>query len=183
MVLVVNLEEFADLVGRTAETMKQHLRQLEPQPTWLIERGDRGRGYKIDAEGGVAWWQEKIAADELADEDRRNRLAQLRLDLVGDRGEEAERLILSGRQRREEYEAAFKGLEYRKRMGELVEKAELDHVLTGAAVELRRRLSMVPGQFAISSGIPIEQVKPLETLLAAAIDQFLAAIEGGDAAA
>lgn len=179
-VLIVNLEEFADLVGRTPETMKLHLRQLDPQPEWLIERGDRGRGYKIAAEGGVAWWIAKVEADQASTDERRAQLAQLRLDLLGDQGEVPERMGLSGKQRREEYEAAFKAIEYRRRMGELVERVHVEHVLTNAGVDLRRRLMMVPGEFAVMTGLPVDQVKPLELLLGRAVEAFVKAIELGD---
>lgn len=174
--LIVNLEEFADLCGVTGETMRVHIRTVEGNPAWLVERGDRGRGYKIEAEGGLAWWQAKKEADDLADAERRAQLQQMRLNLVGDQAEDGERLQMSGRQRREEYAAAFEALKYRKMMGELIEKVDLEHALTAAAVEMRRRLGMVPGEFAILTGLDPEQVKPLENLLARAMDDFVKAI-------
>ncbi|MBM3929415.1 MAG: hypothetical protein FJ335_13325 [Sphingomonadales bacterium] len=185
--LIVSLEEFADLVGVTGETMRTHLKAVEGQPDWLVERGDRGRAYKIEPRGGVAWWQARRDAEDAATEDRRQQLAQMRLDLVGPQVEGVDKLTLSGRQRRDEYEAAFKALEYRKRLGQLVERSEVDHVLTNAAVELRRRLMLVPGEFAIKAGLSAEVVKPLHDLQARAVNDFLKSIAqvggGGDARA
>lgn len=173
---IVNLEEFADLCGVTGETMRTHLRAVDGQPDWLVERGDRGRGYKIEAEGGVAWWKARREAEETASEERRLQLAQLRLDLMGGAAEGDTALGLSGRQRREEYEAGFKALEFRKAMGELVVKAEVQHVLLGAIVELRRRLLLCPGEFAIRAGLDPAQVRPLEDILGRSIDGFVKAL-------
>lgn len=179
MGLIVNLEELAELVGITPETMRVHLRAVEGQPDWLIKRGDRGRGYRIDAEGAVAWFQAKQEGDDLANEERRLQLAQLRLELIGPQGAEAEQLTLSARQRRDEYAAVLERIKLRREMGALVERADLEHVLTGAAVELRRRIRRVPGEFAIISGLSHEVCRPLDTLLGRAIEEFLTAIGAG----
>lgn len=174
--LIVSLEEFAELVGVTGETMRAHLKSVEGQPAWLVERGDRGRAYKIEPRGAAAWWQSRRDAEESATEDRRQQLAQMRLDLVGPQVEGIDKLTMSGRQRRDEYEAAFKALEYRKRLGQLVEQDEIDHVLIAAAVELRRRLMLVPGEFAILAGLDPDEVKPLYDLQARAVNEFLRSI-------
>ena len=57
--LIVNLEEFAELCGVTAETMRVHVKAVDGDAAWLIERGARGRGYAIEAMGGLAWWKAK----------------------------------------------------------------------------------------------------------------------------
>ena len=175
-VLIVNLEEFAELCGVTAETMRVHIRTVEGDPAWLVERGDRGRGYKIEPEGGLAWWKARREDEERADTERRAQLAQLRMDLVGDNVEAPEKLGLSGKQRREEYAAAFEAVRYRKMMGELVEKAELVPVLTAAAVLLRRRLQSIPGEFAIVAGLSPADVEPLHRLHRRAMEEFLTSI-------
>lgn len=182
MGVIVSLEEFSELVGVTPETMRVHLKAVEGQPGWLIERGDRGRAYKIEAEGAIAWWQAKREAEDLLDAERKGQLQQLRLGLVGNTAESEDRLTLSGRQRREEYGAALEAIKYRKVMGELVEKSELDHVFIPAVVELRRRLMLVPGEFVIAQGLDGHHVQMLEGMLARAVDSFVAKIEA-DAAA
>lgn len=174
--LIVNLEEFAELCRITPETMRVHLRTVEGEPAWLVRKGDRGRGYEIEARGGVEWWQKRCDDETNASAERRAQLAQMRLDLVGENAEARDTLNLSGRQRKEEYEAAFKGLEFRKAMGELIEKAELQHVLTGACVELRRRLALSPGEFAIVAGLEPGQVRPLEGIIARAVDAFVTSL-------
>lgn len=181
MTVIVSLDEFADLVGVTSETMRVHLRSIDDAPDWLIERGDRGRKYKIEAEGAVAWWKARRDAEEVATADRVAQLAQLRLDLMGPAVEAPEALGLSGRQRREEYEAGFRAIEYRKALGELVVKADLQHELTIAAVELRRRLMLCPGEFAIVAGLEPEQVRPLEGIIARALDAFVNSLAMVDA--
>ncbi len=182
--LIVSLDEFAELAGVTAETMRSHLRDLlrdgEP-PAWLVERGDRGRAYKIEAEGGVQWWQQRREAEDLADAERRGQLQQMRLKLVGDTAESAEQLGLSGRQRREEYAAALEGIKYRKTLGQLVEKASVERELTAASVELRRRLQQVPPEFGIAAGLDADKVRQLDRMIEQALDAFVATLEAPDA--
>lgn len=173
MTLVVNLDEFSELCGVTAETMRVHVRAIEGNPDWLIERGDRGRGYKIEAEGGVAWWKAKREADDQASADRQAELAQLRLDLLGDAAENPEALSLSGRQRRDEIDAAMARIKLRRTMGELVEVGEIEGPAAAAAIELRRRLLMVPAEFAAEAGLAPDDVKPLRTLIERALNAFL----------
>lgn len=174
--VIVNLEEFAELVGRTPETMKLKLRTLDPQPEWLIARGDRGRGYQIDARGGVAWFKEAERLEAESDASRRAALQQLRLELVGGAVETAETLAMSGRARQDEYGAAFKALELRKAMAELVVKADLQHKMLVAVVELRRRMMLTPGEFAIVAGLEPDQVRPLEGIIARALDAFVTSL-------
>ena len=169
--LVVNLDEFAELCGVTGETMRAHFKSVEGEPDWLIKRGTRGRGYEIDAEGGLAWWR-KLRDDAAAQTAARaEQLAQLRLELIGDaEGEEA--IALSGKQRREEYAATLDRIKLRRIMGELVERAEVEARLTAAAVEHRRQLMLVPGEFAALTGMTPADVAPLERLIAKAVDAF-----------
>jgi predicted ArsR family transcriptional regulator len=178
--LIVSLDEFAELAGVTAETMRVHLRELlkdgTPQPAWLIERGERGRAYKIEAEGGIGWWQAKRDADDQADEARRAQLQQMRLELVGDTAEQAEALSLSGRQRREEYGAALEAIKYRKLLKQLVDTAELERVLSHIAVDHRRRLQRIPAEFGIAVGLTAEQQRQLEGMIERSVDAFVAAI-------
>ena len=37
MGLVVNLDEFSELCGRTAETMRDYIRSVEGEPAWLLD--------------------------------------------------------------------------------------------------------------------------------------------------
>ncbi len=186
--LVVDLNEFSELCGVTAETMRVHVRALTEDPVWLLKRGHRGSGYEIDAEGGVAWWRAKRESDENASADRRAQLAQLRLDLLGDAVEEEERLALSGKQRLEDYAAALKRIELGKAMGQLVERAPLMAKLSIAAVEHRRKLDLVPNEMMALTGLSLADAETLRGLLAKTIDEFWreqflppAANEAGDA--
>lgn len=178
--LIVSLEEFAELVGVTAETMRVHLRELGRDgvapPAWLIEKGDRGRAYKIEAEGGIAWWRARREEEDQADAERRGRLQQLRLEVVGEGADSEESLALSGRQRRDEYEAAMVAIKYRRALGQLVDRTILERVLSSAAVDLRRRLQQIPAEFGIAAGLPGDQVKELEGRIGRALDGFVAEI-------
>lgn len=176
MSVIVNLDEFSELCGVTAETMRGYVRAIEGNPAWLVERGDRGRGYKIEADGGLAWWRAKREADEAASAERQEQLRQLRFDHLGDAVESPDAMSLSGRQRREEYAAALDRIKLRRIMGELVERAEIEPLLTNAAVEVRRRLQLVPNEYAALMGMPPEDVKPLSQMIEAAVDEFVKSI-------
>lgn len=170
--LIVNMDEFAELCGVTPETMRGYVKAVDGQPDWLIKRGTRGRGYEIDAINGVAWWR-KLRADEAAvGTERAERLAQLRLDLIGNAVEGEEALALSGKQRREEYAATMERIKLRRVMGELVDRAEVEALLSAAAVEHRRQLMLVPGEFAALTGMTPADVAPLEALIGKAVDAF-----------
>lgn len=183
--LIVSLDEFAELASVTSETMRVHLRELgkdgSPIPDWLIERGDRGRAYKIEAEGAIAWWQAKRDADEQHGADRQARLQQLRFETIGDVVDKPEQLTLSGRQRREEYAAAMDGIKYRKMLGHLVERADVERVITTAAVEHRRSLQQLPAEFGIAVGLSTDQQRKLEAMIEQAVDKFVTAIAKPDA--
>jgi hypothetical protein len=170
--LIVDLNEFSELCGVTAETMRVHINALDDQPVWLIEKGHRGRGYKIEPEGGVAWWRAKREADENASAERRAQLAQLRFDMLGDAVEDAEALSLSGKQRLEDYSATLKRIELRRIMGDLIERKPLQALLASAAVEHRRELQLVPGQMVAAGYISAEHAVHVEAILAEAVDSF-----------
>jgi len=183
--LIVSLDEFAELAGVTPETMRAHLKELgrdgSPMPVWLIERGDRGRAYKIEAEGAIAWWQAKREADEQVGADRAARLQQLRFETIGGVVEKQEQLSLSGRQRREEYAAAMEGIKYRKMLSQLVERADVERVLTTAAVEHRRALQKLPAEYGIAVGLTEDQQRKLEAMIEQAVAKFVATITKSDA--
>lgn len=183
--LIVSLDEFAELAGVTPETMRTHLkdmlREAAAEPAWLVERGDRGRAYKIEAEGGLRWWQDKREADLLADETRRGKLQQLRLDVLGPAAEQPDSLSLSGRQRRDEYAAAMDAVRYRKILGELVEKVDIERVLSAASVEHRRRLQQIAPEFGIVAGLEPDQVRKLDAMIERAVDSFVTTITAPDA--
>lgn len=173
MDLIVNLDEFSELCGVTAETMRVHIRGIEGHPTWLVERGDRGRGYKIEAEGGLAWWKAKRDDEEQASAERQAQLHQLRLDLLGDAADEPDGLGLSGKQRREEYAAVMERIKLRRTMGELVEVAALDGPGANAVVELRRKLQLVAPEFAAKVDLSIEDRNTLAAMIERAVSSFL----------
>lgn len=182
MSLIVNLDEFSELCGVTSETMRAHVRGVEGEPVWLVERGDKGRGYKIEAEGGLAWWKSRLDAHETASAERRAALQQLRFEHLGDAAEGEDALSMSGRQRREEYAAVVERIKLRRMMGELVEVAPLEAALSSAVVELRRQLMMVPAEFAAGEGLTPEQVKALKALIGRALESFVGKLPAPGAA-
>lgn len=178
MALVVNLDEFSGLCGVTSETMRVHVKAIEGNPDWLIERGSRGRDYVIEPTGGLAWWKAKRDSDDRDSEARQAELAQLRFDLLGPAVEDADALTLSGRQRKEEIEATLARLKLRRAMGELIEVAELEAKATTAVVELRRQLLLVPAEFAVAAGLSPEEVKPLADMIDRAVNGFVTGLPG-----
>lgn len=176
MALIVNLDEFSELCGVTSETMRVHVRSVEGEPAWLIERGDRGRGYKIEADGGLAWWKARREAEENASAERKAQLQQLRFEHLGDAADSEEALGLSGKQRREEYAAVVERIKLRRMMGDLVERAVIESQLTHASVELRRQLMLVPNEYAATVGLDPKDVRPLAEMIERAVGQFIADI-------
>ena len=170
--LVVNLDEFSELCGVTAETMRGYVKAVDGMPDWLIKRGTRGSGYEIDAEQGVAWWRKLRNDEATAGTQRAERLAQLRFELIGDAVEGEEALALTGKQRREEYAATMERIKLRRIMGELGEIGAIEAALSALSVEHRRQLMLVPGEFAALTGMTPAEVAPLEGLIAKAIDTF-----------
>lgn len=176
MVPFVNLDEFSELCGVTSETMRVHIRAVEGLPDWLIERGDRGRGYKIEPEGGIAWWKARRDAEADASAERQAQLQQLRFEHLGEAADDESNLSLSARQRRDEYAAVMERIKLRRVMGELVEWAGLEALIVAAVIELRRQLMLTPAEFSAASGLTPAQVAPLEAMLDQAIERFIAAL-------
>jgi hypothetical protein len=130
-------------------------------PAWLIEKGERGRAYQIEAEGAIAWWEQKREVELLANEERQGRLQQMRLKLVGETGEGEQQLTMSGKARREEYLAAMEAVKYRKMPRPAAREGRGRAGDQRAAVELRRRLQQIAPEFGIAAGLQADQVKDL----------------------
>jgi hypothetical protein len=140
--LIVNLDELASICSVTPETMRTHLAGAPAEADWIVQRGRRGVGYKLKAEGAVAWWKSRGAADDAGEDEHRRKLAELRMQMLG--GDSAEdTLTLSGKQRYEEFRAGEAELAYRQAIGELVRVADLEPELVNAVIDLRRNLQAI----------------------------------------
>lgn len=174
-VLVVNLDEFASLCGVTPETMRSHLKTVPTEAEWIIERGRRGVGYKIAAAGGVAWWRARAETGGGVDDERLAQLAELRLQMLGDAGED-EGLNLTGKQRYEEYRAGQAELEYRELIGELCRVAEIEGETSNAVIELRRQLLGIGPAIRREFGLDPKVGIAIEEAIGAKLAAFVAAI-------
>lgn len=140
--LIVNLDELAAICSVTPETMRTHLAGAPADADWIVQRGRRGVGYKLKAEGAVTWWRSRGAENDAGEDDRRRKLAELRMSMLG--GDAAEdTLTLSGKQRYEEFRAGEAELAYRQAIGELVRVADLEPELVNAVIDLRRNLQAI----------------------------------------
>ena len=162
--LIVNMDEFASLCGVTTETMRSHLKAAPAKAPWILERGTRGRGYKIAALAGIEWWKQRAAAGN-DDDGRAAKLAELRLSMLGGDASEDD-LLLSGKQRGDEFKAGLAELEYREAMGELVRVQDIEAETVNAVIELRRQLQGV--------GLTIRRKFSLEREVQDAIDELIA---------
>lgn len=176
MGLIVNLNEFSELCGVSDETMRKYFRELEETPVWMLKRGTKGSDYEIESDAGIAWYKARRAADEVASAERLAQLQQLRFDHLGDAADSEEALTLSGKQRREEYAAVLERIKLRRLMGGLVEVGELEALATSAVIELRRKLLLVPAEYAAARGMSSEEVRPLHAMLERAITGFLSSL-------
>ena len=176
--LIVSLDEFASLCGVTPETMRTHLKGAPPSAPWLLARGRRGVGYKIGAEGALAWWRQRAGSDG-EDDVRRQKLAELRLQMLGgDAGEDD--LLLPGKQRREEFLAGQAELSYREAMGELARVPDLDAEMANAVIELRRHLQQVGGTIRRSFGLAREVQDAIDEMIAGRLQKFVAVLDVDD---
>ena len=96
---------------------------------------------------------------------------------MGDAADSSEALALSGKQRREEYAAVLERIKLRRMMGELVERAAIEPLLTNAAVEARRQLMLVPAEWGAMNGLSPEEVRPLAVLIERAVEKFVSSLQ------
>ena len=169
--LIVSLDEFASIVGVTPETMRTHLKQAPPDADWLLERGRRGVGYKIAAAGAVAWWKSRSGGGT-GNDARLAGIAEFRLQLLGDAGDD-EGLLLTGKQRFEEFKAGEAELTYRQSIGELCRVADIEGETTNAVIELRRKLQRVGPAIRRKFGLSREIETAIAEEQAAALAEFV----------
>ena len=173
--LIVSLDEFAALCGVTPETMRNHLKQAPPEADWLLARGRRGVGYKIAAEAALAWYRQRGAGDGV-DSARQAQLAELRLQMLGDAGDD-DGLLLTGKQRYEEYRAGEAELAYRQSIGELCRVAEIENETVNAVIELRRQLQGIGPTIRRKFGLDRDVEIGIEELLAEKLAAFVKALD------
>jgi predicted transcriptional regulator len=173
--LIVTLDEFAALCGVTPETMRNHLKQAPAEADWLLARGGRGRGYKIAAEAALAWYRQRSAGDGV-DSVRQARLAELRLQMLGDAGDD-DGLLLTGKQRHDEYRAGQAELDYREAIGELCRVAEIEDETVNAVIELRRQLQGVGPTIRRKFGLDREVEISIDELIAEKLVAFVKVLD------
>jgi predicted transcriptional regulator len=179
--LIISLDEFASLVGVTPETMRTHLKQAPDGAEWLLERGRRGVGYKILATKALAWWRDRKTGDG-ADDLKQRQLAELRLQMLGDAGDD-EGLHLTGKQRYEEFKAGQAELDYREQIGELCRVATWEGETANAVIELRRQLQRVGKIVRRKFGLKLEVEEAIDEILADRLEQFVKALDADERAA
>lgn len=173
--LVVSLDEFASICGVTPETMRKHLAQAPADAPWLIERGRRGVGYKIAAGGAVAWWRTRSAGGG-EDDAKLAAIAELRMQMLGDAGDD-DGLLLTGKQRYEEYKAGEAELLYRRTIGELCRVADIEAETSNAAIELRRQLQGVGPAIRRQFSLAKEVETAIEALIGEKLAAFIKALD------
>ncbi len=174
--LIVSLDEIASICSVTPETMRKHLAQAPADADWLIEKGRRGVGYKIAAAGAVAWWKAR-ALGSADDEAKSAALAELRMQMLGDAGDD-EGLLLTGKQRYEEYKAGEAELAYRELIGELCRVAEIEGETANAVIELRRQLQGVGRTIRRRFNLDADVEMAIGDVLREKLDQFVKALDG-----
>jgi phage terminase Nu1 subunit (DNA packaging protein) len=177
--LIVNLDELASICSVTPETMRTHLASAPADADWIAQRGRRGVGYKLKAEGAVAWWRGRSSETDSADDARRRQLAELRMQMLGGDAEESD-LLLTGKQRREEFLAGQAELSYREAMGELVRAADVDAELANAAIELRRQLQEVGRVIRRKFGLDKDVETAIDVLIGTRLEAFVQKLDAVD---
>lgn len=175
--LIVSLDEFASICGVTPETMRKHLAQAPADAAWMVEKGRRGVGYKIAAAGAVAWWKSRSAGGSDDDDVRSAALAELRMQMLGDAGDD-EGLVLTGKQRWDEYRAGEAELAYRRAIGELCRVAEVEGETANAVIELRRQLQGVGRTIRRKFELPADVEAAIDELLGDKLAAFVRKLDG-----
>lgn len=173
--LIVNLDEFASLCGVTSETMRGHLRSAPTKASWILERGTRGRGYKILALPAVEWWKQR-AAGAGDDDGRAARMAEMRLQLLGGDATEDD-LLLPGKQRGDEFKAGLAELTYREAMGELVRVQDIEAETVNAVIELRRQLQGIGQTIRRKFTLGREVQDAIDEMIAGRLKVFVEALD------
>lgn len=79
----LNLGEFARVVGSTEPTVRKRIDEAD-DGEWLIERGGKGRDYRIDPVLGPQWWRAEEDRRRAEEEKRGQAVEQLALHFLGE---------------------------------------------------------------------------------------------------
>ncbi|RDD60478.1 DUF1441 family protein [Ferruginivarius sediminum] len=181
---VVNMGELVELLaGSELAYSETTLRKLIDRHADfpLLERGTNGRSYKFYAPDVVAWLRKYNAEAEQERADRTDQLAQMRLDLVGGGADGAADYRLSGKQRREEYDAELAAIKLRREKGELVEAAEIERIATDAFAALRHELMALPDNLARTAGLSREVRNKVDELVRGALTRCAERLQQAEA--
>lgn len=142
----MNLTECADLLGISTETLRGYVNKAVVNGFPVEQHGGNGVSYVIDARAAAEWWKRNKGEALRAKDARAEDLFQMRLELFGvDADEdEAARLHLSGKQRREEFQAEREQLRLMRDKGQLLLKSHVEDTLAAALTSLRQDLLAVP---------------------------------------
>ena len=169
----VNLTECADLLGTTTETLRKIVAKAAENGFPIVERGKNGVSYVIDAGAAAEWWSTNKEAREAAQAARASDLHQMRLELFGGElsEDEAERFKMSGRQRREEYEAEMAAIRLSRARGELCDLAEVEQAFAAAIVALRQDLLSLPDRIGKRLSLSRDQRAAIDEMVIAALNR------------
>lgn len=160
----VNLQELADLIGVSTNTLATRIRQCPDFP--VLSRGSNGVAYEFDPIAAVGWWKADQARDEEAAAARRRGLNKLQEDMFGRQADEPPAAKgPTPQERKTLIEAQLAADKLRRLRGELVERAPLESALASAMVELRTKLLNLPAEFSRREGLSREQRVKLEEMV------------------
>ncbi len=138
----VNLEELAEIVGKSLPTLRSLMRGSDDFP--VISHGKNGVAYEFDARAVAGWMSandERVRAEDVA---RGDRVAQLRLELYGDDMPEDGTVGFTPQQRKHEYEAQRLADMLAAARGELTRTADVEMRIREAFRKLRGALLALP---------------------------------------
>lgn len=78
----LNLGQFAKVVGSTEPTVRKRVEESDGG-SWLIERGSKGRDYRIHPVLGLEWWRGEEARRREAEEAEEQAVEQLAMAFLG----------------------------------------------------------------------------------------------------
>ena len=142
-VAIVNMEELAELVGKSGPTLRTLIRAHDGFP--VVSRGKNGVAYEFDAHAVAAWLADRQRAAEEAETQRRAELRQLRLELFGPVAVEDDATAnLTPHERKAEADAQRSLHVLGVAMGRYVPVADMRRSLDAMVARLRQSLLQMP---------------------------------------
>lgn len=169
---VLNQDELAEVLGVSLPTISDWIKQGMP----VQQVGGKGRSYELRLSHCWAWRQGREEDERLQREDRRAKIASLRLNLVGGGlGDSIEGL--APKERREIYTAQIEGERLAAQRNQLMRRDDVKELLEELFGLIRNTLESAPDKAERQEALPPKAVEALIELCDGLVDGLRVRIE------